>query len=69
MTKESLPKRTRLKIAMTQRRLSVENVADMTGRTIRTVYSWTGGEREVPDHILWIVENGEITGGAANANG
>lgn len=69
MTKESLPKRTRLKIAMTQRKLSVENVADMTGRTIRTVYSWTGGEREVPDHMLWIVENGEITGGDANANG
>lgn len=67
MTEQSMKKRQRLKIAMLKRNLSTENVADLTGRTIRTVYSWTGGEREVPDHILEYIESGEFTqGGKVN---
>lgn len=67
MTDQSLPKRMRLKVAMTQRKLSVEQVADLTNRTIRTVYSWTGGEREIPEHILIAIEMIPIQG--ANTNG
>ena len=60
MTEQSLQKRKRLKIAMVKHGLSTERLADLTGRTIRTVYSWIGGEREVPDHILEYIETGQF---------
>lgn len=62
MNQVAMTKRMRLKIAMVRRHLSVEQVADLTGRTIRTVYSWTGGEREVPDHILLLIEGEQANG-------
>lgn len=60
MTEQSMNKRIRLKIAMVKHQLSTERVADLTGRTIRTVYSWTGGEREVPDAALAYIEAGDF---------
>lgn len=68
VTEQSMQKRKRLKIAMVKHGLSTENVADVTCRTIRTVYSWTGGEREVPDHILDYIESGAFKQ-EENANG
>jgi transposase len=60
MTDKSMQKRIRLKVLMIKHSLSTERVADITGRTIRTVYSWTGGEREVPDAVLAYIESGEF---------
>jgi len=68
MTDQSMQKRIRLKVAILKHQLSTERVADLTGRTIRTVYSWTGGEREVPDAVLAYVEAGDFTS-EVKANG
>lgn len=56
----ALTKRMRLKIAMIKHGLSVERLASVTGRSIHTVYKWTGGERQVPDAILSYVEIGDF---------
>lgn len=70
MNQVAMTKRMRLKVAMIKHGLSTERVADITGRSIHTVYKWTGGEREVPDAILIYIEAGDFAqGDAANANG
>ena len=48
----------RLKVIMAKRKLKNKDVAQITGRTLGTVNSWTSGARVVPEQFLIMLEQG-----------
>lgn len=63
MQNNSLTPAMRLKVIMAKRRLKNKDVADLTGRSLDAVNSWTSGKRNVPEQFLIMLEQGADNNG------